>query len=154
MDRRATRPPHTQVYDAFRDAILGCNLRAGQKVPSSRSLASELNVSRIPVLTAYSQLIAEGYFDARSGSGTFVSSSLPDQWLSVQKEPKAAPARVPTGRRLSSRRSTVLPEFTGRPWQNKWGPTLFPSLRLSYIVIPPDLVGPFVTVRHAMDLFT
>jgi len=30
--------------------------------------------------------------------------------------------------------------------------TLFPSLRLGYVVIPPDLVGRFVTIRHSMDL--
>lgn len=113
---------HRQVYEAFRAAILASNLRAGQRVPSSRSLALELNVSRIPVLTAYSQLIAEGYFEARSGSGTFVSSSLPEQWTAVQRQHATAPIGTRSGRQLLSRRSAALPDFTGRPWQGKWGP--------------------------------
>jgi len=122
VDRRTNKPLHTQVYEAFRAAILGRNLRPGQKVPSSRSLASELNISRIPVLTAYSQLIAEGYFETRTGAGTFVSSSLPDQWISVPQQHAAVPTGLRSGRRLISRRLAALPEFRGRPWQNKWGP--------------------------------
>ena len=91
-------------------------------MPSSRSLALELNISRLTVLTAYSQLLAEGYFEARSGSGTFVSSSLPEQWISIQRQHAAAPAGMRSGRRLVSGRSAALPDFTGRPWQDKWGP--------------------------------
>ena len=122
MDRRSGKALHKQVYEAFRAAILASNLRAGQKVPSSRSLALELNISRIPVLTAYSQLLAEGYFEARSGSGTFVSSSLPEQWMSIQQKHTGAPVAGRSGRRLVSRQSVALPEFRGRPWQDKCGP--------------------------------
>lgn len=122
VDRRASKPLHWQVYEAFRAAILRGNLRAGQKVPSSRSLARELNISRLPVLTGYSQLLAEGYFEARSGSGTFVSSSLPEQWISVGESYTTSSVGVRPGRRFVSRGSAVLPEFKGRPWQNKWGP--------------------------------
>ena len=78
LDRRNSKPLHKQLYEAFCAAIVGRHLRAGQRVPSSRSLAVELKISRIPVLTAYSQLLAEGYFETRSGSGTFVSSSFPE----------------------------------------------------------------------------
>jgi len=79
VDRRSGKPLHKQVYEAFCVAIVGRNLRAGQRVPSSRSLATELKISRIPVLTTYSQLLAEIYFETHSKSGTFRSSSLPDQ---------------------------------------------------------------------------
>jgi len=78
IDRKASRPLHRQVYDAFRNAIISRNLRAGQRIPSSRSLASELRISRIPVLNAYAQLSAEGYIESRVGSGAFISSSLAD----------------------------------------------------------------------------
>src|SRR5207249_8435393 len=77
--------------------------------PTRRSsdLAVELRISRIPVLGAYSQLLAEGYFEARSGSGTFVSSSLPDQRLSLDRGNHIAQAFRP-GRRLVDRKSTRL----------------------------------------------
>src|SRR5207253_11506423 len=100
--------------------LVGRNLRAGQRVPSSRALAVELRISRIPVLGAYSQLLAEGYFEARSGSGTFVSSSLPDQRLSLDRGNHIAQAFRP-GRRLVSRRSALLPSYKPAPWTNKWG---------------------------------
>ena len=79
VDREARQPLHSQIYNAYREAILNGNFLSGQQVPSSRSLAAELGISRIPVLEAYAQLIAEGYFEARAGSGTYVSSSLPQQ---------------------------------------------------------------------------
>jgi GntR family transcriptional regulator/MocR family aminotransferase len=47
-------------------------------VPSTRALATELGVSRIPILNAYAQLLAEGYFESRTGAGTVISRSLPD----------------------------------------------------------------------------
>jgi len=120
VERRSKKPLHKQVYEAFCAAIVGGSLRAGQRVPSSRSLALELNVSRLPVLTAYSQLIAEGYFEARSGSGTFVSSSLPEQWVSIRQR-AATPVGIRSGRRPVSKRSAAFPDFRGRPWQNRWG---------------------------------
>src|ERR1700720_686898 len=77
VDRRARKPLHQQIYDSFRNRIIHRELRAGELVPSSRGLARELRVSRLPVLNAYAQLNAEGYLESRAGSGTFVASSLP-----------------------------------------------------------------------------
>ena len=79
VDRRARKPLHQQIYDSFRHRIIRRELRAGELVPSSRYLARELHVSRLPVLNAYSQLLAEGYFESRVGAGTFVATSLPAQ---------------------------------------------------------------------------
>ncbi|MGC9947163.1 MAG: PLP-dependent aminotransferase family protein [Bryobacteraceae bacterium] len=84
VGRKAAQPLHWQIYDAYRAAIIGRNLQPGQRVPSSRSLALELGISRIPVLTAYAQLMAEGYFESRVGAGTYVSGSLPEQWMSCE----------------------------------------------------------------------
>src|SRR5216683_2085258 len=75
VDRKAGKPLYSQVYDAFRAAIVGGNLRAGQRIPSTRALSSELRISRIPVLNAYAQLLAEGYFKSRVGSGPFARRS-------------------------------------------------------------------------------
>ena len=77
IDRRQTRPLHRQIYDGYRVAILDGRLRPGQRLPSTRTLANELEVSRIPVMTAFAQLVAEGYVESRVGAGTFVSASLP-----------------------------------------------------------------------------
>ncbi|MBA3273577.1 MAG: GntR family transcriptional regulator [Chthoniobacterales bacterium] len=66
VDRRAKKPLHRQIYDSFRHRIIRRELRAGELVPSSRALARELRVSRLPVLNAYAQLLAEGISKAAS----------------------------------------------------------------------------------------
>lgn len=81
LERGSGKPYHRQIYDAFRSMILEHRLQPGEQVPSTRALGGELGLSRIPVLNAYSQLLAEGYFESRKGSGTFVASALPDQPL-------------------------------------------------------------------------
>src|SRR5215470_10351773 len=80
VDRNAPKALHKQIYDAYRTAIVKGSLRPRQRIPSTRVLASEIGVSRFPVLNAYAQLLAEGYIESRIGSGTVVTGSLPDQW--------------------------------------------------------------------------
>jgi GntR family transcriptional regulator/MocR family aminotransferase len=115
LDRNAKKPLHRQIYEGYRKAILERHLRAGQQIPSTRALALELGVSRIPLLNAYSQLLAEGFFESRVGAGTFVASLLPDPVVRVQIQP-AARANAPSGRRPVSRRSQLLPPFKPAPW--------------------------------------
>lgn len=78
LDRGSRVPLHQQIHDGLRRAILDGMLRAGQRVPSTRVLATELEVSRFPVLTAYEQLLHEGYLEGRVGAGTFVRAAPPD----------------------------------------------------------------------------
>src|SRR5215471_18130780 len=82
LDRLNGTPIYRQLYDWFRNAITDRRMRPGQRVPSTRSLAIELKISRIPVLNAYEQLIAEGYFQTFVGAGTCVAASIPDDSLS------------------------------------------------------------------------
>ena len=93
LDRSSPLPLHLQVYEGLRRAILEGRLRPGQRIPSTRGLAVELGVSRLPVLTAYDQLLHEGYLAGRIGSGTFVSAELPDDLL--RSPVSAAAPRVP-----------------------------------------------------------
>src|SRR5271154_1001009 len=74
---RKSTPLYRQLYEWFRRAILEGQLRPGQRVPSTRSLAAELKISRIPVTGAYEQLQAEGYFETFVGAGTCVARSIP-----------------------------------------------------------------------------
>ena len=112
IDRRASRPLHRQIYDSYRKAIINGGLRAGQRVPSTRMLAQDLGVSRIPVLNAYAQLLAEGYFESRVGAGTVVSTSLPDQVIPAQPRATTLPAKPDAGRRRVSKRLIRLQTST------------------------------------------
>lgn len=74
-------PLYQALYIHMRAAILSGELQGGMKLPSTRALAEELNISRNTVLNAYRQLLAEGYIEGRQGSGTFVAHVLPEQLL-------------------------------------------------------------------------
>jgi GntR family transcriptional regulator/MocR family aminotransferase len=68
-------PLRAQLERELRDAIRSGRLAAGERLPSSRLLASELGISRGLVLECYSQLQAEGFLTSVSGSATRVASN-------------------------------------------------------------------------------
>jgi GntR family transcriptional regulator / MocR family aminotransferase len=115
VSRKAPKPLQRQIYDAYRTAIIRRSLRGGQQIPSTRSLASELGISRIPVLNAYAQLLAEGYFESRAGAGTFVSTALPDRHGSGASELQQS-REMSSGPRLISRRAAALRSYAPQPW--------------------------------------
>jgi GntR family transcriptional regulator / MocR family aminotransferase len=81
LDAAASTPMYDQLSEWFRRAIVEGHLRPGQRVPSTRSLAKELRISRVPVLSAYEQLYAEGYLETFVGAGTCVARSIPGEAL-------------------------------------------------------------------------
>ncbi len=97
LDRGSDVPLHRQLYEGLRDAVLGGRLRAGTRLPSTRALASELGVSRNTVMTAFLQLLAEGYVEGKVGSGTYVADSLPDDLLRAQEKQRREPGRARGG---------------------------------------------------------
>ena len=116
LDRRLARPLHRQLYDGVRDAILDGRLRPGQRLPSTRTLAADLQISRIPVVTAFEQLVAEGYVESRVGAGSFVSSALPRAVGAIAGKPAGAPPPGP--RRVPRERF----ESAASPWHDLYGP--------------------------------
>ncbi len=85
------KPLQQQLYWRLREAILQGRLRAGLRLPSSRSLAQELGVARNTVTAAFEMLVAEGYVRCRGGAGTFVCAELPEALLHA-----ATPAPPPS----------------------------------------------------------
>ncbi|HXC85454.1 MAG TPA: winged helix-turn-helix domain-containing protein, partial [Trebonia sp.] len=68
VDRSAAAPLATQVAEQFRAAVEAGLLGAGERLPSTRDLATVLGVSRTVVTTAYARLFAEGWLEGRHGS--------------------------------------------------------------------------------------
>ena len=99
LDRRVAAPLHRQIYEGYRDAIVEGRMHAGQRLPSTRTLAGELGVSRMAVVLAFEQLLAEGYIASRVGAGSFVAA-LPE--IARPARPRARRAARPTRRRRSS----------------------------------------------------
>ncbi len=78
VDRSAVTPLATQISEQLRDAVTAGTLGAGDRLPSTRDLAAELDVSRTVVTTAYARLFAEGWLEGRHGSGTYVADVAPE----------------------------------------------------------------------------
>jgi GntR family transcriptional regulator/MocR family aminotransferase len=72
------------LYDEIRTAIVEGRMRAGARLPSSRSIARQHNMSRGTVVAAFEQLAAEGYVECVVGSGTFVKSAPPETLLEAK----------------------------------------------------------------------
>ena len=76
-DREARVPLAAQLADALRTAARAGAVRVGERLPSTRSLATDLGVSRTVTAAAYDQLLAEGWVAGRRGAGTFVVAVPP-----------------------------------------------------------------------------
>jgi GntR family transcriptional regulator/MocR family aminotransferase len=79
LDAASGVPLHRQLYDGLRAAIVEGRVTPGTRLPSTRSLAEALGISRSTITSTFAQLHSEGYLQATTGSGTFVSNDLPDE---------------------------------------------------------------------------
>jgi GntR family transcriptional regulator/MocR family aminotransferase len=95
LDPTATTPLHRQLFEALRGAILDGRVSTGGRLPSTRDLAQELGVSRNTVMTAYDQLVAEGYLEGRTGAGTYVSGTMPNDLIRARAQRHVAAALAP-----------------------------------------------------------
>ena len=77
LDRSSRRGLREQLEGELRRAVRGGRLAIGTTLPPSRILARDLGVARSVVVDAYGQLAAEGYLEARQGSGTRVRATQP-----------------------------------------------------------------------------
>lgn len=78
-----------QLYDHLRAAIIEGRTQAGERLPSTRSLAAQLNIARGTVDLAYARLAEEGYIVARGQRGTIVSPELHPESLSSARARRA-----------------------------------------------------------------
>src|SRR5712692_3874833 len=70
LDATLPIPLYKQLYDRLRGTILEGQLERGARLPSTRTLASELGISRTTTALAYQQLLLEGYLESQVGKGT------------------------------------------------------------------------------------
>ena len=84
LDCDSTIPLYQQLTEKIRAAVLEGRLKSDRKLPSSRSLAKSLNISRSTVTQSYEQLESEGYLETKRGSGTYVCRQIPDEWFKSQ----------------------------------------------------------------------
>ncbi len=120
--RDAEMPAYRQLYDALRAGILSGRLGPGTRLPATRDLAAQYQLSRGTIVNAFELLKSEGYLDASMGSGTYVSKVLPDELLQVKLNRQHAGDREPPAMRRPRRRMSgyaqrvrLFPFFEPRP---------------------------------------
>lgn len=122
LDRGGSEPLAVQVADALRNAASTGTLRVGDRLTSTRELATRLGVSRTVTAAAYDQLLAEGWLAGRRGSGTFVTAAPPNLT-------PACPSRPPRSADPSVPPATMVDLTAGRPcldaldraaWRRAW----------------------------------
>jgi len=134
------RPLTRQIYDQIRSAVLDGRLRRGERLPATRQLANQLNISRKTVVLAYDMLLAEGIIATKSGSGSYVE----DLGIATRKiPPLVSPIAVaPYWQKLPSlpafpRQQVAfdfgigVPELAHFPW-DLWRSILRTHSRLSH----------------------
>ena len=75
IDNRDPRPLYEQVVDGFRKLIVAGVLAPDDKLPSVRSLASELAINPNTIQRAYRELEVLGYTYSAAGKGSFVAAT-------------------------------------------------------------------------------
>ena len=131
VDAGTGMPLHQQISNCVKGRIAAGALPAGARLPSSRSLASQLSVSRATVELAYSVLAAEGYVSRRSAAGTRVQPVPPR---------RADPPRASL--------PVVMPGLASQPAQP---PRLF-QMGLPALDVFPRKLWSRLAARHARSL--
>ncbi len=113
LDRASPEPLYQPLYDQIRQELETDGLGEGPwRLPSSRTLAVDLGISRFTVKLAFEKLHAEGYLRSEVGSGTFVAHPLPESHLRVKKS-KSMPQEVRPPR-IADRVRDIPDHRTGR----------------------------------------
>lgn len=108
LDHQSALPLHTQVFEQIRTAIVDGHLAKGARLPPSRQLAQELEVSRNTIVLVYERLLAEAYATGRVGAGTYVATVLPEDRHPCRDESAEGHCDAPVTRLVSRRAQSLL----------------------------------------------
>lgn len=97
LNNTSNTPLYEQIYQYIRQEIRNGSLTCSEKLPSTRKLASHLQISRNTVDMAYSQLLSEGYIESQPKRGYFVCqvSELADLPKVPVRAASCPPSEVP-----------------------------------------------------------
>lgn len=137
LERQGGVPLFQQIARAIVSDIRRGRLRPGDPLPGTRTLADTIGVQRLTVVSAFDELVAEGWLVTRSAKGTFVSTDLPDP-----KPRRFAPQRVSSAgmpaRVAYDLNAAPKPEL---PYNVPRGSLLFAPSRPDVRLAPGALIG-------------
>jgi GntR family transcriptional regulator / MocR family aminotransferase len=126
LDRETAVPLAVQLAERLREAAGDGRLRIGDRLPSTRALATQLGVSRTVTAAAYEQLHAEGWIAGRHGSGTYVTTAPPG---SLGGDPRPARRRPAT--------DDAVDLTPGSPWAGGLEPAAWRRAWRAAAHVPP-----------------
>ena len=137
LERQRGVPLFQQIARAIAADIRRGRLRPGDPLPGTRTLARALGVQRLTVVSAFDDLIAEGWLVSHPASGTFVSSDLPDP-KPRRFAPQRTPNPAPPNRAGYDLLAAPEPEL---PYDVPRGSLLFAPSRPDVRLAPGALIG-------------
>ncbi len=137
LNRQSGVPLYQQIASAITNDIRRGRLRPGDPLPGTRTLARSLGVQRLTVVSAFDELVAEGWIVTRRTRGTFVSPELPES------PPRSFAPGVVERTGVPERVVFDLPQAppAEMPYQVPPGSLLFAPNRTDVRLIPHDLIG-------------
>ena len=86
MSNKSSKPLYEQIASQIKAAIISGELKAGDSIPSVRSLARSLHISILTVQKAYAVLQEDGFIETTAGKGCYVSAQNQDFYLEEQQK--------------------------------------------------------------------
>ena len=113
IDTRDSRPLYEQVVDGFRTLIIAGVMARDDKLPSVRSLATQLAINPNTIQRAYRELEAQGYTYSVAGKGSFVAFANQSLMLEERKKEVEADLEmaIRKGRSCGMNNSEILELF-------------------------------------------
>lgn len=119
LDRTSDTPLYEQLYAQLRDGVVDGTYPVGARLPSIRALTTELRCSRNTVETSYRMLVAEGFAEAKRGSG-YVAADIS---RGAMRHPAPAEANAESERTGAATGGAIRYDFTYRDHE----PGTFPA---------------------------
>lgn len=86
MSNKTSRPLYEQISTQIKSQIMNGELKAGEALPSIRSLAKSLQISVLTVQKAYDLLQSDGFIETTAGKGCYVSVQNQDFYFEEQQK--------------------------------------------------------------------
>ena len=128
IDRSLDRKISVQLYMGLREIILTGGLNGGERLPATRTLASELGVSRTTALDAIGRLVSEGLLESRIGAGTFVSGTMSGRFPVKAEAAPGAEDRPPRLSPSAARANELFADRKRLPNKSQAFVTALPAL--------------------------
>ncbi|MBN3865403.1 PLP-dependent aminotransferase family protein [Pseudomonas frederiksbergensis] len=135
LDRANSIPLYRQLYLQIRKQILSGRIQGGVRLPSTRTLSKELSLSRITILNAFDQLIAEGFLASRTGAGTYVGTEWESRGIADDESQRQPPRLSDLSQSVLSLRSHHFQGVSYADWA-PGSPTSFLPSHSTYDAFP------------------